>query len=384
MKKKLFYLVTEDWFFCSHFIERAIAAKEEGYDVTVLAKENSHAEKIRAAGLNFIGLRFERRSINLVRELGLLLKIIKIYRRELPHIVHHVAAKPILYGSISGLLCGRHRPAIVNAPVGMGYVFSSDDRLARMLKPLVRLAFRWLLCPDSRSRVIFENPDDQRNFIANRTVSEQQALVIPGAGVDTEIFHPVAEPAMPVVVSLVARMLKDKGVLEFVEAARILHSRGVEARMVLVGGPDQVNPASLSEAQLSALHGRFGVEWWGWRECIADVLRQSHIACLPSYREGLPKALIEAASSGLPIVTTDAVGCREVVCPDINGLLVPIKEPIALANALERLIVDPRIRARMGGNSRQLAIEKFSSDKIIKSTLQVYRDMLIGKNEGCL
>ena len=373
MRPKLMYVISEDWFFYSHFFERALAARDAGYDVVVMTRERAHGQKIRGAGFRLLSVNFDRRSINPVKELMLLLRIYLAYRRERPDVVHHVAAKAVFYGSLAARLFSR-RLAIVNAPVGMGYVFSSREGLAQMLRPFLRLGYRLLLNP-WRSRVIFENQDDAAYFVKNGVVRAADAMVIRGAGINIRKFKPVDPPAGPPVVALVGRMLRDKGVGEFVDAAHRLHQAGVAARFVLVGYPDPENRASIPVEQLRSWHGQNGVEWWGWEEDMAWVWRQVHIACLPSYREGLPKALLEAAACGLPIVTTDAVGCREVVRHGDNGLLVPVGDAHALADALRILISDADLRGLMGKRSRARAEREFSSERVIGETLEVYRPL---------
>src|SRR5258707_5807524 len=373
MKPKLMYVISEDWFFYSHFFERALAARDAGYDVVVMTRERAHGQKIRAAGIRVLAVNFSRRSINPVNEFLSLLRIYLAYRRERPDVLHHVAAKAVFYGSLAALL-SRRKLAIVNAPVGMGYVFSSRERLARLLRPCLRLGYQLLLNPP-RSRVIFENADDAAYFVKNGVVRATDAVVIRGAGIDVRKFQPVNSSGGPPVVALVARMLRDKRVREFVEAAHRLHDAGVVARFVLVGYPDPENPASIPLEQLRSWHGQKGVEWWGWEEDMVWTWHQVHIACLPSYREGLPKALLEAAACGLPIVATDAVGCREVVRDGDNGLLVPIGDVQALAGALRTLIFDASLRRRMGEGSRVRAECEFSSERVIGETLAVYRSL---------
>jgi glycosyltransferase involved in cell wall biosynthesis len=379
MMPKLMYVISEDWFFCSHFLERAVAARAAGYDVAVMTREHAHGETIRAAGIRLLPMNFNRSGLNPVSEFLSLVKIWFACRRERADVLHHIGAKAIFYGSLAALMSPR-RPAIVNAPVGMGYVFSSGQLMARLLRPGFRLAYRLLLNP-RRSRVIFENPDDAAWFMNNGVVRPGDAAVIRGAGIDIGRFQPVPAPAGLPVVALAARMLRDKGVCEFVEAAHRLHDAGVAARFVLVGDPDPKNPASIPAEQLRAWHGQKGVEWWGWQDDMAAVWRQVHIACLPSWREGLPKTLLEAAACGLPIVTTDAVGCREVVRNGDNGLLVPVGDAPALAKALHVLISDADLRDRMGAQSRAMAEREFSSDRVIRETLKVYR-ALSGRGEA--
>jgi glycosyltransferase involved in cell wall biosynthesis len=378
MKPKLMYVISEDWFFYSHFFERALAARDAGYDVVVLTRERAHGQKIRAAGIRLVPVNFSRRSINPVNEFLCLLRIYLAYRRERPDVLHHVAAKAVFYGSLAALFF-RRKLAIVNAPVGMGYVFASHEWLARLLRPCFRLGYQLLLNP-RRSRVIFENADDAAYFVKNGVVRAADAAVIRGAGIDVRKFQPVNSPAGSPVVALVGRMLRDKGVCEFVEAAHRLHDAGVTARFVLVGYPDPENPSSIPLEQLRSWHGQKGVEWWGWEEDMIWIWHQVHIACLPSYREGLPKALLEAAACGLPIVTTDAVGCREVVRNGGNGLLVPIGDARALADALHTLILDADLRRRMGKESRARAEREFCSERVIRETLAVYRSLAEGSD----
>jgi glycosyltransferase involved in cell wall biosynthesis len=200
--------------------------------------------------------------------------------------------------------------------------------------------------------------------------------LIPGSGVDTHRFQPVPPPSGAVTVVLAARMLRDKGVVEFVEAARQLGGNSAKVRFVLVGDPDPSNPASLSEQQLRDWVTQDIVEWWGWREDIAKVYQSAHIACLPSYREGFPKSLQEAAACGLPIVTTDVPGCREVIRDGRNGILVPSRDAAALAQALETLIANPALRTSMGRASREIAEDTFSITNIVALTLETYRHLL--------
>ncbi len=373
MKKKILFLITEDWFFCSHFLERAVAARAAGCEVVVVTRERNHGARIRAAGLRLVPIEFQRRRIHPLRELGFLRVLRRIYADERPDLVHHVAAKPIFYGTLVARSLGIS--VVINAPVGMGYVFSSSDTTARALRPLIRLGYRLLLNPRG-SRVIFENGQDLNAFVKSGAVHHAAAVLIRGAGVDLLEFQP-RDPAPGVpVVALIARMLRDKGVLEFIGAARQLHAAGVIARFVLIGDRDPSNPASIDVETLEACDGSNGLEWWGWRSDVADILRQAHIVCLPSYREGLPKSLLEAAASGLPIVTTNTVGCQDVVENGVNGFLVPVKTVAPLAAALEALISDPELRRTMGKRGRLLVEKEFSSERVIKETLAVYSQML--------
>ena len=363
-KPKLLYLVTEDWYFCSHRLPLAIAARQSGFDVAVVTRVCEHGKLIEDAGLRLIPFEISRRGMNPLRELPTVLRLAALYRREKPDLVHHVAMKPVLYGSLAARLANvKH---VVNAIAGLGWLYTSGDRSKKIIRALVRGLFRWAL---KGSEIIVQNPDDMNQL---KAMGLEQLHLIRGAGVDTQSFRPCDEPPDPPCVMLVSRMLWDKGVGEFVAAARLLKREGIVGRFVLVGGFDPGNPAAIPESQLRSWNDEGVVEWWGQRADMANVLAQAHIACLPSYREGLPKSLLEAAACGLPIVTTDAPGCREVVENDVNGLLVPVKDCSALAGAIKKLILDPELRRRMGTASRDKAVKEFSQDHIIEQTLNVY------------
>lgn len=365
---KLLFVVTEDWYFVSHRLPLAVAAREAGFDVVVATRVGEHGETIRAAGIRLIPLGLSRRRGNPFQEI---LTLVRLYRRERPDIVHHVALKAVLYGALAARVAGV--PGRVNAVTGLGWLFTSAKGITRIIRPAVRLTLAWLLKARG-SLTIVQNPDD-RDLLIRSHLPEHRLRLIRGAGVDTVAFYPVPEPSGTVCIVLAARMLWDKGVGEFVEAARLLTQAGVHARFVLVGDPDPGNPASVSEASLRAWHEKNGVEWWGRRDNMPAVLHMAHIACLPSYREGLPKSLLEAAACGLPIVTTDAPGCREIVRDGDNGFLVPVRDAQALAVALQGLIDNSVLRAEMGLRSREIVLAHFSREQIIAETLAVYREL---------
>lgn len=376
-RPKLLFFVNEDWYFCLHRMPFALAARDAGFDVAVLARELAHGDVIRNAGLRLIPLALERRSRNPATELATLREVIALYRAERPDLVQHVTVKPILYGSIAARLAGISR--VVNTFAGLGYLFISSDTGARVLRPVVEALFRWAL---RRTRVIVENSDD-RAFLAGQAIADAaQISVVGGTGVDCADFAP--QPFLdgaPLTV-LPSRLLWDKGVGEFVAAARTLRGQGVKARFALVGDTDPGNPSAIPRATLEQWAHEGVVEWWGWRDDMQEVLRQAHIVCLPSYREGLPRALLEAGATGRPVVTTDAPGCREIVRDGDNGLLVPVRNAPALADALKRLIDDPALRAKMGARGRARVEREFSVERIVGETLAIYRELLDADIQG--
>jgi glycosyltransferase involved in cell wall biosynthesis len=367
-KRKLLFVVTEDWYFVSHRLSLAVAACEAGYDVAVATRVKQYEEMIRKAGIRVIPFELSRRFGNPILEL---IDLFFLYYRECPDIVHHVALKPVFLGGLAARLAGL--PAQVNAVAGLGWLFISRSRLARWLSPLIRwILVRLLSAP--RCRVIVQNPDDAK-LLKKAGVKEFNLRMIRGAGVDTTEFLFSPAPSEPICVVLAARMLWDKGVGEFVEAARQLKQGGVTARFILVGDPDPDNPAAIPEVTLSAWQKEEVVEWWGHRDDMVEIFRDAHVVCLPSYREGLPKVLLEAAACARPIVTTDVPGCREVVREGVNGLLVPARDAQALSDALLCLIKNPELCTKMGRCGREIVLQEFSSEKVIAQTLDLYEEL---------
>jgi len=373
-RPKLLYFITEDWYFCSHRLPLALAAQDAGYDVAVVTHVNEHGEAIRRAGIRLIPFNLSRRGMNLLSEVAMLARLIVLYRKEKPDLVHHVAMKPVLYGSLAARLSGV--PRVVNALAGLGYVFTSDEPKARLLRLVIGGAFRGIL-NIRRSRLILQNQDDRAMFIRKRFINEERIRLIRGSGVDTAVFSTTPEPSDIPVVMLASRMLWDKGIKEFVEAARQLKDRGIDARFVLVGDTDPHNPSAIPKEQLTYWHTEGVIEWWGHREDMPTVFSESNIICLPSfYGEGVPKVLIEAAASGRPIVTTNTPGCREIVKNGENGLLVPVRNTAKLVDALHLLIEKPELRKKMGAKGREIAMNEFAVEKVVSETMTVYEELL--------
>lgn len=367
---KLLFLVTEDWYFVSHRLPLAVAARQAGYEVTVVTRAGEYSQAIRNAGLRLIPITLSRRGKNPWTEMLWVAKLTAIYRRERPDIVHHVAMKPVLYGSLAAQLTGVR--LVVNALAGLGWLFTSESWLAHVLSRGVRFTFKQLL---NHGSVIVQNPDDMQWLVDLGIVSSRIHL-IRGSGVEVHQFTPTPESNGEPVVVLASRMLWDKGVGEFVAAAKNLKQQGITARFVLVGAPDPANPVSIPQGLLESWHAEGVIEWWGYRNDIMQVFAQSHLVCLPSYREGLPKVLLEAAACGRAIVTTDTPGCREIVVHGDNGLLVPPRNAAALADALQTLLQDPERRSHMGIRGRERAVQEFSVGKVTAETLALYQKLL--------
>jgi glycosyltransferase involved in cell wall biosynthesis len=373
-RPRLLLVVTEDWYFASHRFDLARAARDAGFEVALATRVSSWRGRIEAEGIRVFPLQFMRRAsrqpwveLQAIRELAVLYRVWK------PDVVHHVAAKPVIYGGLAARRTGVK--GVVAALAGLGHAFASERASARLLRPALLAAYRAALKQD-RIRLIVQNPEDERFVLEQRLVQPQELRVIRGSGVDTQVFHPNADPGGVPTFVLVARMLWDKGVGEFVDAARQLRQRNVPARFILVGEADPENPAAIAREQLRHWHSEGHVEWWGHRSNMPEVLARAHVACLPSYREGLPKSLLEAAACGLPLIATDVPGCREIAVHEETALLVPPRNSTALAEAMTRLASDAGLRRRLGTAGRQRVCGHFATELITGQTIALYRELV--------
>ena len=369
--RRILYVVNIGWFFLSHRLSLAIAAKNEGFDVHVACgiDHPDEEEAIRRNGLKFHRLSLSRASRSPIGEARVILEMLQLFRRLRPSVIHLVSIKPVIYGGVLARFSSNAK--IVSAISGLGYVFSASGLAWGVARAAIRLAYRVALGGMS-TNVIFQNRDDMASFVEAGIIPARKARLIRGSGVDLSEFTAVPEPVGLPKVVLAARMLRDKGVLDFIEAARLLRQEGVACRFVLVGGIDRDNPAALSAADLAAAAGSAGVDWIGHTSDMAGEFQSAHIVCLPSYREGLPKSLLEAAASGRPMVATDVPGCREVVVDGVTGFLVPPQSPAALVVALRILIEDKALRQRFGKNARALCEKEFGIESVVAETLTLY------------
>jgi glycosyltransferase involved in cell wall biosynthesis len=373
-KKKLLFFAADDFYFCSHRFDLAKAAQNQGYEIYVLTKVHHHADIITSSGFNLIPFNFDRKGIDPIIESSVIYKIKKIYKEIQPDIIHHIALKPILYGTIASLFL-KKRPKIINAFTGMGHLFTTTQFHMRSLASLVMILYRAIF-KRSKSHIIVQNKDDYQLFLKKKLITEKQLHLIRGSGVDLHLYSFSPEPpksiAEPVIALFVARMLKDKGLLELIEAAKLLQQENIQLQIQLIGKPDPHNPTSVTEEDIQEWVDQGLVIWLGHQNNIQEFWKKAHIAVLPSYREGLPKSLLEAASSGRPIITSDVPGCREICIHGHNGILVPAKDPIALKEALKTLALDSELRQKMGKESRKLVEDHFSIDSIVEQTLALY------------
>ena len=367
---RIAFVVNRDRFFLSHFVERALSARAAGHDVVVLAPDTGAGQAIEATGLRYVPMAMNRHGTSLLHLWGEVRSMRALYRQLGPDIVHHFGLRPIIVGTLAARFDGG--PRIVNAPVGMGFAFASSSWKARLIRyPLLAL-LRVALNPRG-SRVVFENAEDRDEMIRLGAVRAADAVVIRGAGVDVDRFAPTPEPQGRATVLFAARLIREKGVGVFVDAARLARAKGRDARFVIVGEVDRSSSTAVPESELQAWVDEGVVEWWGYRDDMPAVLAAASIFCLPTwYREGMPKVVLEAMACARAVVVTDTVGCREAVEHGISGLLVPPKDAVALADAIGSLLDDPLLRRRLAEGGRRRAVAEFSSERVIRETLALY------------
>lgn len=371
----LLFLVTEDWYFCSHRLPLARAAHGAGYQVTVATRVDRCGPQIEAEGFRLIAIDIERGELHPLRDLKLLLALVRLYRQARPDIAHQVALKPVLYGSIAARIA--RVPLVVNAFAGLGYLFSGVDRKRRALGALVTRVL-WGALRGLAGKVVLQNEDDRELLLELGVVRREDTLLIRGSGVDLDAFRFAPLPTGEPLVVLPARLLWDKGVGEFVRAARELRRAGTRARFVLAGSADPKNPQSVPVDVLERWRREGAVELWGHQDDMPSVLAASHVVCLPSYREGLPKVLLEAGAVGRPAVVTDVPGCRDAVLPNETALLVPPRDARALGAAISKLLEDSARARSMGERARRHVEDHFSDRKIAAETLALYDRLLRG------
>lgn len=374
---KVVLFANTDWYLYNFRRSLALALQAQGYELLLISPPGPYGEKLRALGLRWEPVPMDRRSLNPLREARLLWWLLALFRKERPALVHGFTIKCAVYGSLAARLA--RVPARVNAVAGMGYVFTSNDTKARLLRPLVRALMHAAL-EGRNARLILQNPDDVALFERAGLVDRARIRLIPGSGVDCSRFTAsgvVRDRARRLRVLLAARLLWDKGVAEFVAAARRLRGEGRAIQFLLAGDPDPGNPAAVPEADARAWQAEGVIEWLGHVDDMPALLASVDMVVLPSYYgEGLPKTLIEAAACGLPLVTTDVPGCREVVTDGVDGLRVPPRDAQALAQAIARLHDDPALGARLGAAARVKALAQFDERIVIADTLAVYRELL--------
>lgn len=372
---KVLFFANTDWYLYNFRLPLAKHLRKQDLEVVMVSPTGPYGPLLQAEGFRWIGLEMNRRSLNPASEVALIRRIANVYAAEKPDIVHHFTIKCVVYGSLIARWNGiRNR---VNAVTGMGYVFSDRGFRARLLRPIVRTLIKTALSGEG-SRLILQNNDDVAAFIGEELAAPDRTHLIMGSGVDTARFRPQSQdrqhPGMRVL--LASRLIWEKGIREYVEAARLVAEDKRPIEFLLAGSPDPGNPGSVPYGQVAKWQQEGVIHYLGHVTDMPALLAGVDIAVLPSYREGVPRSLLEAAACGIPIVTTDVAGCREVVTHGVNGLLVPPRDPIALARAIRFMYDRPSDRRRMGLSGRETVIGGFDERIVFERTLGVYRELL--------
>jgi len=370
---KIIYIVNVDWFFISHRLPIALEALKQGHDVHVFTKDTGKMEYLKSLGIRVCPINLERGSVNPFKSLKLLLDLKEKITSIQPDVVHLVTIKPVLIGGLASILA--KVPSIVYAISGLGFIFTNTMLKAKILRlgiiPLYRLALS-----AKNKTVIVQNLDDLRILRHYVAIPESQTTLIPGSGVDLKQFDFQPLPLTNKIVLMACRLLADKGVYEFHRSVRLLKEKYPDVKFVLVGGIDPDNPTSLTKKELNEWVERGDLEWWGHQRDMSEILSQATIVVLPSYREGMPKVLLEAQALGRPIVTTDVPGCREAIEDGKTGFLVQVKDEQSLANAIEKLIINDELCLQFSHNARVLAEQKFDIKQVVKTHINIYENLV--------
>lgn len=374
---RLLYVVSEDWYFLSHRLPMARAARRAGFEVHVATRVTDGEAEIQQEGFVLHPIPFARGSVGVGGMLRTIRALRKLHRTVQPVIVHHVALQASVLGSFAALGSSAAR---VNALTGLGYAFASETRKARTMRRAISGVLRYLF--NRRGTVVLvQNPDDHAKLAA-AGVSPKRLVLIPGSGVDIERLQPTPEPRGVPTIAFVGRLLEDKGIRTLIRAHLLLRLNGSNVELLIAGTPDPANPASITDAEVKSWATEPGVRWLGYVEDIPALWQRAHVAVLPSRREGLPKSLLEAAACGRPMVATDVPGCREIVRHEETGLLVPVDDPAALAAAIHRLISSLELRVRYGAAARRLVVEKFAAEVIGNLTIDLYRRLFSARERA--
>jgi len=370
---KVILVVVEYKYFLMQRLNLGIAIREAGYEVVVVAKNDGHSRDIETLGFRCINLETKREGRNPLSEILSIYNLFRIYKSEKPDVVHHISIKPVLYGSIAGKLA--RVPTIMNLINGLGFVFVEDSSFKRRFLRVFILSFYKISLWGKSVKVIFQNPDDQQFFINKKIINESQSTVILGSGVNTEVFIPVIDRPKNDVIQILfcSRMIWDKGIQYLIEAIILLKEHGYQFDMNFVGAPDDSNPQSVSLAKIESWQENGLIKYHGFQKNVLGFLQKSDFIVLPTfYREGVPLSLIEAASTGLPIITTDMPGCREIVKNELNGFIVPIKDTLSLKSSMEKLLISEKLRTKYGAESRKRVVEFFAKEIVNKKTIEFY------------
>ncbi len=374
-QRKILLFANTDWYLFNFRLALAEKLQRDGWDVVLVSPSGEFGEKLRAAGFKWLAFDFSTRSMNPLAELAVIGRLIGLYRRERPDIAHHFTIKCVLYGGIAARF--NRGIAVVNAVTGLGHIFTDAGLKARLLRPLVKVLYRQTL-NRPRARVIFQNEQDRQHFVATKLVHQTVTHLIRGSGVNCDKFKPTPAKRDNQIVSVLfaSRLLREKGIYELLAAAKILKARGIAVEFLIAGDLYAGNPSSLTQTELDDIQQLDWVNYLGHVDDMRSLLATCDIVALPSYSEGTPRILIEAAAMEKPIVCTDIAGCLGLVQDGVNGFLVPVKAIEPLAEKLQLLILDCQLRKAFGQAGRQIVLSAFDETQVLEKTFNVYQELL--------
>ena len=374
-REKILLVANTGWYLYNFRLPLLSNLREKGLDVILVSPKDKYTAKLEERGFKWIELDLNRRSVNPFVELKSLFKLFLIYWKERPDIVHHFTIKCVLYGTFAAKLSGISK--VVNAITGLGYIYNNQSIKAKLLNKVTKPLY-FLVLNAKRSKVVFQNLDDLKLLVQKKYTSTKKSILIPSSGVDVERFHfkhPKAD-VKEIKVLLASRLVADKGINEYVKAAEWIKSQGYSVKFILAGALYPDNPTAIAKEKILSWTHQGIIQWLGHIDNIEDVIDKADIVVLPSHGgEGVPKILIEAAAMGKALISTDVSGCRDVIDNGKNGFLVPPKQYMPLAKAIETLILEPDLRVNMGLRSRDKAIQDFNVKDVIQKTVAVYQSM---------
>lgn len=370
---RILFVVNVDWFFISHRLPIALDLIKNGYEVHLACGITDCKNELESLGIVVHPLSISRSGINFFKEVKVIKEINIIVNEIAPNIVHLVTIKGAIYGGL--VTRNKNIKKRIVSISGLGFVFIDEGIKSRLIRFIVTKLYR-LALNTHNTKIIFQNENDQNIFIENKIINYKQCVIIKGSGIDLNTYRYLPEPQGEKIIMFLARLLKDKGLIEFCEAALKLKKSGFVGRLVLVGDIDLGNPNSITQVELNYYINSGVVEHWGYLSNIPEVVSKSHIMVLPSYREGLPKSLIEAAACGRAVITTDVPGCRDAIIPNVTGVLVQAKSSEAIVNAILSLCSDDNLRIKMGKEGRKFAESSFNIKDVINTHMNLYKEMI--------
>ena len=374
--KKILLFANTDWYLYNFRLSLAKGLRDRGWEVVLVSPSGRYSEELRSLGFKWLPFEFATGGVNPFVELGVIFRLIRLYRAEKPDLVHHFTIKCVIYGAIAARVSGN--VPTVHSITGLGYIFTDTGVKAKTLKLLTSFFYRYILSMKN-TRVIFQNSQDLDYFVSTSLVNKSQTKLIRGSGVDTNIFcsNSPGEDKSEGVVSILfaSRLIKEKGIRELVKAVNMLRTRNVPVQLLIAGEIYPDNPSSLIADEVNSFKSD-GIKVLGHVDEIHALMSSCDIVALPSfYREGTPKILIEAAAMEKPIVATDIAGCQGLVKDGVNGYLVPVQDVGALSASIEKLVADPELRKKMGQQGRKIVLEEFDENIVIRRTLAIYNEL---------